>query len=264
MNFKERYKTYDDVKLKAVVLESYKYTDQAIKAAKEEIKSRGIEIAIVNPISIEKSVPKIDFSKLKSTILEYLPSIRFSRTEDAFDIIDSDQLNRFENEKSELLFKKLIGTFVLLIIYLWIIKFSLLKFMILESTASWDYETIYYLSSIFTLPFFALLFYFRHKIGWAGLILYLVVNNINLIVVNCKSFSFLFDNKINYFDTFEMLIASIIIGFLVLILNILMIFLMVKRGIRANIFGVSENLYFKVSFASLVFGGLLVYSNYNF
>ncbi len=260
-NYINLYQKYDNEKLKRVISEKYKYTDEALSAAKSVLNQRGVNIDEIPEIQPDQNRNNEILEKIQSSIKEYIPSLEPKASSDSFEIIDEDQLAQWNSEKSLRLHKKLVGAFILTCLYNVFANFYLLWIMFTDPIAVWDFITLFSIIPVFTLPIWTVLFFLNKKIGWVGILFQFVLAAIgNIYGTILYSIGFFKFSDYEYYYSIEVQIG-IFIGLLIsVIFTVYIIYLISKRLIRSEIFKISDNQYLQYMFTIIIISLLLVYA----
>jgi len=260
-DFKILYREYADEKLKRVISEKYKYTEEALSAAKFELEQRGINIDEIPEINQDLNESNDFLEKVQSTLKDYIPSIEAKSKLDSFDIIDEDQLTHHDTGKSVRLHKKLVGAFILTCLYNVFQNYYLFWILITDPLTEWSFIYLFTIIPMFTLPLWTVLFFLNKKIGWLGILFQFVLAAIgNIYGTISYTISFFKYGDLEYLYGKEVQIGLFIGLILSVAFTVYIVYLISKRLIRIEIFNISDNQYFQYMFASVVFSLLLVYA----
>eukprot|EP01029_Cantina_marsupialis_P030236 TRINITY_DN8077_c0_g3_i2.p1 TRINITY_DN8077_c0_g3~~TRINITY_DN8077_c0_g3_i2.p1 ORF type:complete len:258 (+),score=19.66 TRINITY_DN8077_c0_g3_i2:360-1133(+) len=177
--FKERFNSYSNVELLEIIDSSSGYQPEAIEAAENELEKRQLSTDDLKKAKLEqekKREERIVQSMNKKKIEHKIKNIGDSI---------SDTLNPIQNSpiKTEKEIRILTIVFGIISVYQIYNEFGMLKFMFGNDGAVWTFEMWLYFLPLILVPISTFLFWFRKKIGWILIGIYLIYSAISTFVM---------------------------------------------------------------------------------
>ncbi len=235
--FTERYKSYSNAELIKVIESSSDYQPEAVETAKNEIAQRQLTDKELKEAKTELENQRQE----KNNQIEKKREIENKVKKIATSIVDTINPIQQSTPSTDKLIRLIMIVFVLISVYQLYDNFEMLKFMFSNSGGEWDFSIILYFVPLFLVPIAAALFWFRKKIGWILLVIYMTnsaVNSIGLLIQtwNMKSFG------IPAFDSVFPQISPL--TYILTFLYFAGIIWVISKGNIRNVYGINKKIMF--------------------
>ena len=177
MEFDEKFKNYSNSDLLRIIENPNDYQLQAVETAKNIISERQLsemEIKIAKNELENKKQEKSRKEQQKKEVEDKVKNVGKS----IFDQINPIQKKLPSSEKVIRTISILFGGLFLIYLYR---EFGMLRFMLADSFAEWDFSTVLYFLPLIALPTAVILFYLKKKIGWLLLTIFLTYSAVSAI-----------------------------------------------------------------------------------
>jgi len=177
MEFDEKFKTYSNTELLRVIENPDNYQSQAVETAKTIFCERQLS---EKEIKIAKD--ELELERQEKSRKEQQKRVIENKVKDVgksfFDQINPIQKETPTSEKTIRIISILFGGLFLFQLYR---EFGMLRFMITDSYAEWDFSMVLYFFPLIVIPTAAILFYMKKKIGWLLLSIFLTYSAVSAI-----------------------------------------------------------------------------------
>lgn len=173
--FSEQYKTFSNTDLLRIIENQSDYQPKAVEAAKTEINNRNLSNYEIKDAKNALEAERQEKQKQSEKRTEIEQNIKTLATS-FFNTINPIQQSTPTAERQ---IKLITIAFGLLAIFKWYNQLEFLKFILTDSSGSWDLSILAYFLPLILLPIATLLFWRRKKSGWILITVYLTYSAIN-------------------------------------------------------------------------------------
>ncbi len=163
--FQKRFESFDNRRLIEIMEDLDNYEPEAIEAASQELKKRGVGADEINGIKEEIYKTERLFQKRTEKVKNV-----------GIGMLNSVNPVQEETSNVNTKIRLFVISFGLLAAYQIYQQFDLLKFLIFDDFINWDWSTIFIFLPIILLPIMVFLFWKRKKIGWLALTFFITFN----------------------------------------------------------------------------------------
>jgi hypothetical protein len=180
--FTERYKSHSNAELLKIIENSSDYQPEAVETAKNEIEQRQLTDKELKEAETELEIQRQEKNKKTERKQEIENKVK----EFGASIVDTVNPIQQSTPTTERLIRLITIVFGLISVYQFYKEFGMLKFMLGNNGGEWDFSMALYFVPFFLVPIATVLFWFRKKIGWILLGIYLTYSAVNSIGLICR------------------------------------------------------------------------------
>jgi hypothetical protein len=161
-NFRALYKTWTSDKLLGIIDKQDEYQTSAVEAARHELDSRQLsaeQLHEAKTTKTERQKQREYNERGAKGVVDKIKSIGLSLA----DTLNPIQREGDNTDRIIKLFSLFLGVLFLYRLYA---EFGLLKFMLTDSSAKWDFTIVFYFLPLVILPTAGLLMWLRKTLGW--------------------------------------------------------------------------------------------------